>query len=119
MIWIVRTVGASCMLVSAVLLVRTASFLHHASRADGVIVAASPHPSVRFSNSTGHQTEFVQNGFVSRPLGSTVPVAYDPRDPAQTARVVTFWTTWGSAAWLLPFGAAATFSPWLWPAREP
>ncbi len=98
-------------------LVQNVWFLHGANRADGVIVVDAPHPSVRFVDTTGQTLQFVQNGFVSRSLGSAVEVAYERRDPAGTARVVTFWTTWGSALWLLPFALAALFGTWSGPTR--
>ena len=89
---------------------RTATFLGRASRAEGVIVDAAPHPRVRFAVA-GRPVEFVQNGFLSRPLGSAVPVAYDDTDPAGTAEATTFWACWGSALFPLPMGLGFTLLP--------
>lgn len=40
-------------------------------------------------------------------------MAYDPADPAGTARAATFWATWGIALWLLPFALVFSLFPWL------
>lgn len=90
---------------------RTAVFLAHAVHAVGAIVNPAPHPRIRFATAEGVPVEFVQNGFVSRPLGAAVPVAYDPRDPAGTVQAATFWTTWGNSLWLLPMGLGFTLFP--------
>ena len=88
-----------------------ATFLHRATRTVGTIVDPSSHPRIRFTTAGGTAVEFVQNGFVSRPLGAAVPVAYMPEDPAGTAQAATIWTTWVTALWLLPMGLGFTLLP--------
>jgi hypothetical protein len=83
---------------------QTAAFLHHATRVTGVVVDPAGHPTIRFSTADGVPVEFVQNGFISRPRGAAVPVAYDMHNPAVTARAAGFT--------LLPlFGVRARFRP--------
>lgn len=90
-----------------------AAFLSRASRATGTIVDPAAHPRIRFTAADGRVVEFVQNGFVSRPLGAAVPVAYDPADPGGTARAATVWATWALALWPLPVGLGFTLLPLL------
>ncbi|SDG09486.1 Protein of unknown function [Paraburkholderia phenazinium] len=89
----------------------TAVFLRHATRVTGVIIDPAGHPTIRFSTANGVQVEFVQNGFISRPRGAAVPVAYDPRNPAMTAQAATFWANWGESLWSLPMGLGFTLLP--------
>ncbi|MGF6240806.1 hypothetical protein P3T42_002557 [Paraburkholderia sp. GAS38] len=90
---------------------QTAAFLHHATRVAGVVVDPAGHPRIRFSTADGVPVEFVQNGFISRPRGAAVPVAYDPHNPAMTAQAATFWANWGESLWLLPMGLGFTLLP--------
>ena len=86
----------------------TALFL---SRAMGVVQNPAPHPVIRFALRDGTAVRFRQNGLVSRPAGAAVPVAYDPKHPAATARAATFWPTGGTALWLLPTGLGFVLLP--------
>jgi hypothetical protein len=90
---------------------RTARFLSGATRTMGVVVASTPHPRISFSTPDGRSISFIQNGFISRPAGAAVPVAYEARDPAGTAVAATFWTLWGTALWMLPAGLGFTIFP--------
>lgn len=103
--------GACVLLFCAFQARRTARFLAHATRTMGVITEATAHPRIGFKVADGISVEFVQNGFVSRPQGSAVPVAYDPANPASTAVVATFWPLWGAALWGLPAGLGFTLLP--------
>lgn len=89
----------------------TAVFSNRAVHATGVIVEPTPHPRIRFAATDGTLFTFTQNGFVSRPPGAEVPIAFDPRDPGGTAQAWTFWTSWGTALWLLPAGLGFTLLP--------
>ena len=89
----------------------TATFLGQASRAAGTVVDRSGRPVIRFVTEGGAAVEFGQSGFVIRPIGAAVPVAYEPHDPAGTARPATFWALWGGALWLLPTGLGFTLLP--------
>lgn len=88
---------------------KTWSFLAHCERVTGVVVENTGHPVIRFTAANGATVQFVQNGYVSRDAGSAIPVAYDPRDPAGTARADTFLALWASILGLLPmsFGCLA------------
>jgi hypothetical protein len=78
-----------------------------------VVEDPAPHPVIRFETTAGTTVRFRQNGFVARPAGAAVPVAYDPRDPAGSARAAGFWPNWGTALWLLPAGLGFTLLPML------
>ncbi len=90
--------------------VQLATRLAHATYTAGIIADPQPHPVIRFLDGSGRAVTFVQNGFIVRAAGAPVPVLYDERDPAGTAQAATFWTTWGTALWMLPVGAAFTLS---------
>jgi hypothetical protein len=90
---------------------RTVTFLHHATHVTGVISDPTPHPRIRFTTPDRGTFEFVQNGFVSRPLGASVPVVYNSADPAGTAHAATFGAIWGPVLWLLPMGLGFTLLP--------
>ena len=104
-------IGCCTLLLCAFQGSRTTRFLNHATRTSGIIAEAAAHPRIRFETAEGTVVDFVQNGFVSRPQGSMVPVAYDPANPAGTAMVATFWPLWGSALWALPVGLGFTLLP--------
>ncbi len=106
-------IGLAALAYTAWQVAETAHFLSRAARAEGTVAEASPHPLIRFETAEGVPVRFRQNGFVSRPEGASVPVAYDPRDPAGTARAATFWPTWGTALWMLPAGLGFTILPLL------
>jgi hypothetical protein len=89
----------------------TAMFLSHAQHATGVIVSAEGHPTIRFETARGQRIEFVQNGGVSRPAGTELPVLYDANAPAATARAATFFALWGDALWGLPSGLGFLILP--------
>jgi len=91
----------------------TAAFLGRAARATGEITTSSPRPVIRFVSDGGTTTEFRQGGFISRPSGAAVPIAYEPHDPAGTARAATFWALWGDVIFLLPMGLGFTLLPLL------
>ena len=74
----VAFIGCCTLLLCAFQGLRTTRFLNHATRTSGIIAEAAAHPRIRFETAEGTVVEFVQNGFVSRPQGSRVPVAYDP-----------------------------------------
>lgn len=97
---------------------QTAVFLHHATRVTGVVVDPAGHPTIRFTTTDGAPMEFVQNGWIVRARGATVPVAYDPHNPAATAQAATFWTSWAGTLWSLPMGLGFTLLP-LFGARWP
>ena len=80
---------------------RTSQFLHRAERTKGLIVDASSHPRIRFTTVDGRAIEFVQNGFLTRPLNADVSVAYLLANPEQSATAAYFWPLWGSAVWPL------------------
>jgi hypothetical protein len=89
----------------------TALFLSRATRATGVVEDPAPHPVIRFALPDGTAVRFRQNGLVFRPAGAAVPVAYEPRHPAATARAASFWPLWGTALWLLPAGLGFVLLP--------
>lgn len=103
---------------------RMAAFLSEATRVTGTVIDPEGHPRIRFTTADGRAAEFNQNGFLSRPLGAAVPVAYLTADPAGTAQADTFWADWGVVLgflWLglgftgLPLlGARAEFRPGRW-----
>ena len=90
---------------------QTTHFLSAASRAAGSIVEPEGHPLIRFALPDGRAVEFRQNGFVSRPLGAAVPVAYRPEDPAGTAQADTFWADWGTVLGSFWIGLGFTVLP--------
>ena len=85
----------------------TSAFLRAATHTEGVIADPQSHPIIRFTTQEGAVVEFRQNGFVVRPRGAPVPVAYLSEDPAGTAQADTVWVNWsatGGALWIgLPF----------------
>ena len=103
---------------------RTSAFLSSAVHVTGAVAEPQPHPRIRFTTTEGASVEFTQDGFVSRPLGAAVPVAYLPEDPAGSAKADTFWADWSDVLGLLwiglsftlfPFyGLRATFRPGRW-----
>ncbi|MEK6421544.1 MAG: DUF3592 domain-containing protein [Burkholderia gladioli] len=101
---IVMLIGAVVLVVCAVQAWNTATFLSTATRADGVVISASGHPTIRFTSAGGERVEFVQNGGLSRDVGAHVPVVYDPAAPARTACADTFFALWSGALWGLPAG---------------
>jgi len=111
---LVMVVAGLCALTaSGVQLWQTMHFLSHASWTQGRVVRASAHPVIRFSTATGPPVQFVQNGFLNRPVGAQVKVVYTARDPVGTARAATFWTLWGPVLWWLPMGVGFTVLPLL------
>ncbi|MGY2897308.1 hypothetical protein [Deinococcus sp. UYEF24] len=106
-------VGIWVLLGSGVRVWQTTHFLFQATSIQGLVVRASAHPVIRFSTMAGTPVQFVQNGFLTRSLGASVPVVYSAHDPAGTARAATFWTLWGPALWLLPMGLGFTILPLL------
>ncbi|WP_423370648.1 DUF3592 domain-containing protein [Burkholderia sp. LMG 32019] len=101
---IAMIIGAAVLAFCAVQAYRTTIFLSHASRAPGVIVKSSGHPTIRFETAQGQRIEFVQNGGMDGPPGTAVPVLYDAAEPAETARAATFLAIWGGVLWGLPAG---------------
>lgn len=83
---------------------QTVTFLARCSRATGVIIENSGHPLIRFTTGAGAAVQFVQNGGASGKPGAPMPVAYDPDNPAGTARADTFFALWGSILGVLPVG---------------
>ncbi len=65
----------------------------------------SAHPGIEFRTATGALVRYRQNGMGGRPVGATMPVLYDPADPAGTAVVSGFWTLWFPAVGPLLMGA--------------
>ncbi|NTX18862.1 MULTISPECIES: DUF3592 domain-containing protein [Burkholderia] len=101
---IAMIIGAAVLAFCVVQAYRTMVFLSHASRAPGVVVKSSGHPTIRFETAQGQRIEFVQNGGMDGPPGTVVQVAYDPAAPAETARAATFLAIWGDVLWGLPAG---------------
>ncbi len=97
-------IGAATLAWCATQAWQTTAFLARASRADGVVVRSSGHPTIRFATAPGHDVEFVQNGGLDRDAGDHVPVLYDAAAPADSARAGTFFAVWGSTLWGLPMG---------------
>jgi hypothetical protein len=108
---IMMIIGVAALATAGVMAVQTVLFLSHAARTTGMVSDPRQHPKIRFTTAGGTAVEFVQNGWVSRPAGAPVPVAYDPRDPAGTAQVATVWACWGLPLWLLPMGLGFTLLP--------
>ncbi len=88
----------------------TAAFLVSATRVSGEIADDESHPLIRFI-ADGAPLTFRQNGFVSRPVGTAVPVAYQSEDPARTARADTFWANWSEVLGLVWIGLGFTLHP--------
>ena len=105
--------GLCALTASGVQLWQTAHFLSNATWTQGRVVRASAHPVIRFSPAAGPSVQFVQNGFLTRPVGAQIKVVYAVRDPARTARAATFWTLWGPVLWWLPMGFGFTILPLL------
>ncbi|RYI32931.1 MAG: hypothetical protein EON48_03810 [Acetobacteraceae bacterium] len=89
---------------------RTASFLAGSIHVIGEIADPRAHPVIRFTATDGAVFQFTQNGFVSRPLGAAVPVAYQTWDPGGTAQVDTFWVNWSTVLGLLWIGFGSTLA---------
>ncbi len=89
----------------------TAAFLSGSDHVIGTVADPQPHPLIRFKASDGVVVQFTQNGFVSRPLGAEVPVAYQAQDPAGTAQADTIWANWSDVAGLLWIGFGFTLAP--------
>lgn len=89
----------------------TAEFLAGSVHVTGTIADPQPHPIIRFTAADGTVAQFRQNGFVSRPLGAQVPVAYQTQDPAGTARADTFWANWSNMLGMLWVGSGFTLAP--------
>ncbi len=109
--WLMIVLGAIALVAALALGWRTAAFLSHAAHATAYVSDPTPHPRLRFALADGHEVEFTQNGYVSRPRGAAVPVAYDPRDPAGTAQAATFWASWGTPLGLLWIGLGFVLLP--------
>ena len=90
---------------------RAAAFLAGSVHVTGAIADPQPHPIIRFTARDGAVVQFRQNGFVSRPLGAEVPVAYQPQDPARTAQADTVWVNWGIMLGMLWIGFGFTLAP--------
>lgn len=89
----------------------TASFLASSVHVTGTIADPQPHPLIRFSTAEGAEVQFRQNGFVSRPQGAKVPVAYQPDDPAGTAQADTICANWSNMLGMLWIGLGFTLAP--------
>lgn len=89
----------------------TAQFLAGAIHVPGTIADPQPHPTIRFTTVDGTVIEFTQNGYVSRPLGTAVPIAYLAANPAGSARADTFWANWSEVLGLAWVGLGFTVSP--------
>ena len=89
----------------------TAAFLRAATRTEGVIADPQSHPIIRFTTQEGAVVEFRQNGFVVRPEGAPIPVAYLSEDPAGTARADTVWVNWSDTLGALWIGLPFTLLP--------
>ena len=88
----------------------TAAFLSGATHVTGEIADDEPHPHIRFI-ADGATVIFRQNGFVSRPAGAAIQVAYDSDDPAATARADTFWANWSKVLGMVWIGLGFTLHP--------
>ena len=104
-------VGIACLIYTAWQVFDMQRFLATAVRVTGYTCNTEPHPCIRFATPDKAQVRFTQNGFVSRPLGAAVPVAYQPYNPAGTAQAATWMTTWGEALWMLTPGLGFTLLP--------
>ena len=89
----------------------TAVFLASSVHVTGTIADPQPHPIIRFTAADRAMLQFRQNGFVSRPLGAEVPVAYQPEDPAGTAQADTVWANWSTVLGLVWIGLSFTLAP--------
>ena len=88
----------------------TAAFLSNATHVTGEIADDEPHPLIRLT-ADGAPVTFRQNGFVSRPVGAAVSVAYRSDDPAGTARADTFWANWSDVLGMVWVGLGFTLHP--------
>ena len=89
----------------------TAAFLANSVHVTGTIADPQPHPVIRFTAADGAVVQFRQNGFVSRPLGAEVPVAYQTQDAAGTAQADTFWANWSNVLGMLWVGMGFALAP--------
>ncbi len=89
----------------------TAAFLSGSVHVTGTIADPQPHPIIRFTAQDGAVVQFRQNGFVSRPLGADIPVAYQTQDPAGTAQADTIWVNWSNMLGMLWIGLGFTMAP--------
>ncbi len=90
---------------------RVAAFMARAAHAASTIANGDAHPLIRFSTGDGTTVTFRQNGGISRAVGAAVPVAYDPADPAGTARADTVFSAWGEVMGLAWIGLGFTLFP--------
>lgn len=90
---------------------RTAAFLASAVRVTGEIADDSAHPLIFFKTAEGAPVTFRQNGFVFRPQGAAIPVAYRSDDPQGTARADTVLVNWGSVVGLVWIGLGFALHP--------
>ena len=96
-------IGVCALLVAGWQGWRTASFLHSAQKAPGVItpdVAGSNatqsggHPMVEFHAADGRALRYRQNGFAPTRIGTPVTVLYQASDPVGTATLDGFLSLW-------------------------
>ena len=67
---------------------------------------SSAHPAVEFRTAAGALVTYRQNGMGARPVGTPVPLLYDPADPAGTAVANGFWQLWFPVLGPLLLGSA-------------
>jgi len=85
----------------------TTSTIGHVVSSPGVVGETSgAHPIVEFAGSGGGVVRYRQNGMGERPVGSAVPLLYDPAAPADTAIARSFWTRWGATGAAFATGLA-------------
>ena len=109
--WVMFLVGVGCLVYTGWQVFDLRRFLATAVHTTGYTCNTEPHPCIRFAAPDGSQVRFAQNGFVSRPLGAAVPVAYQAADPGGTAQAATWMTTWGMSLWTLTPGLGFTLLP--------
>ena len=94
-------------------------FLQVARRTVGEVVAApgqtgkfsGAHPTLSFTGPDGRDIRYRQDGMGARPVGTRVPLLFDPADPIHTVVVQDFWTLWFPAIGPLVLGLAFVLLP--------
>ena len=102
-------VGCMCLSVCGYQGSQSMRLVLHGTRTTGQIVDPEQHPKVGFTDGSGNHVVFTQNGFLVRPMGASVPVIYEARDPAGTARANTIPCMWWGVFWMLPLGLATLY----------
>lgn len=98
------SVGVVLVIAALLIALRVRANVGHASVADGTVArlnAGGSHPQIEFTTSSGQHISYPQGGLIwGYRTGQHVRVLYDPKHPADSARIDAVGVVWFAPALL-------------------